>query len=140
MRRRAGSIAAIACALLSWATIVAPIGDARPVAPTHDLRIDLAEWAVVPSDGVVSSGVLRLKVANHGRLFHELDIVPTRTWGESLRVRYGRAVGDAVARPIVVRPGHARSALVVLQPGYYVLLDNIPGHYAAGAAVSIVVL
>jgi hypothetical protein len=102
------------------------------------LRVDLAEWAVVPSQGLVSAGPLRLTVENYGVLDHELAIIPTRWWGEKLRVRDGRAVGEAVARPVVVRPGQARSVSVNLAPGAYVLVDNIRGHYALGAAVSIV--
>jgi hypothetical protein len=39
---------------------------------------------------------------------------------------------------VVVAPGQTRSVHVYLQPGSYVLLDNIRGHYAAGGAVSII--
>jgi hypothetical protein len=39
----------------------------------------------------------------------------------------------------VVAPGEKRSAPIDLDPGFYVLLDNLRGHYAAGAAVAIVV-
>jgi hypothetical protein len=99
----------------------------------------VSEWAVVPSDGVVSAGALRLTVENFGRLRHELEIVPTERWGQKLPIRSGRAVGEVAASPIVVAPGEKRSARVDLAPGFYVLLDNLRGHYAAGAAVAIVV-
>jgi uncharacterized cupredoxin-like copper-binding protein len=105
----------------------------------HQLRVELVEWAVIPSNGLVAAGPLRVKVANDGQLRHELDIVPTESWGQKLRVRDGRAVGEDAAAPIVVAPGQTRSARINLAPGYYVLLDNIRGHYAAGGAVSIVV-
>jgi hypothetical protein len=106
---------------------------------THRLQVGVTEWVVIPSDGVVSSGVLRLTVENLGRIRHEIAIVPTERWGQKLPIRSGRAVGEVAAPPIVVAPGERRSARVNLAPGYYVLLDNLPGHYAAGAAVSIVV-
>ena len=106
---------------------------------THRLHVDLSEWAVVPSDGVVSAGRLRLTVENFGRLRHELEIVPTERWGQKLPIRGGRAVGEVAAPPIVVAPGQKRAALVNLAPGFYVLLDNLRGHYAAGTAVAIVV-
>jgi len=139
MTLRTSPLIATVCALLAC-IVPSAVRAAQPVALSHDLRVDLSEWAAVPSDGIVAAGPLRVKVANYGRLFHELEIVPTRTWGERLQVRAGRAVGEPAARPIVVAPGKAREARVVLEPGYYVLLDNILGHYAAGAAVSIVVL
>jgi hypothetical protein len=78
-------------------------------------------------------------VQNFGELRHELDIVPTQRWGQKLGVRNGRAVGENAAPPIVVAPGETRSAEVKLDPGFYILLDNLRGHYAAGAAVAIVV-
>jgi hypothetical protein len=114
-------------------------GAAHTSVGTHRLHVDVSEWAVVPSDGVVSAGTLRLTVENFGRLRHELDIVPTERWGQKLPIRSGRAVGEVAAPPIVVTPGEKRSARVNLAPGFYVLLDNLRGHYAAGAAVSIVV-
>jgi hypothetical protein len=105
----------------------------------HQLRVDITEWAVIPSVGVVAAGPLRVTVANVGLLRHELDIVPTESWGQKLPTRQGRAVGEDAAAPIVVAPGQTRSARINLAPGYYVLLDNIRGHYTAGGAVSIVV-
>jgi hypothetical protein len=106
---------------------------------THRLHLGVTEWAVIPSDGIVSAGPLQLTVENFGRIRHEIAIVPTERWGQKLPIRSGRAVGEVAARPIVVAPGERRSARVDLAPGFYVLLDNLPGHYGAGAAVSIVV-
>jgi hypothetical protein len=106
---------------------------------THRLHVDLSEWAVIPSHGVVSAGPLRVTVENYGQLRHELEIVPTERWGQKLPIRGGRAVGEVAAPPIFVAPGERRSARVDLAPGFYVLLDNLRGHYAAGTAVAIVV-
>ena len=83
----------------------------------HQLRVDMTEWAVIPSDGVVAAGPLRVKVANVGQLRHELDIVPTESWGQKLRIRNGRAVGENAAAPIVVAPGQTRSARMTSPPG-----------------------
>jgi hypothetical protein len=112
-------------------------GAARDASTSHDLHVDLAEWAVVPSRGLVAAGRLHLTVQNYGRLGHELAIIPIRRWGDRLTVRHGRAVGTAVASPVVVAPGQSRSIAVDLPPGAYVLLDDIRGRYDLGAAVSI---
>jgi uncharacterized cupredoxin-like copper-binding protein len=138
MTRRTGTVAALIFVLAAFVGLSSGSA-ARTPALTHTLHVDLTEWAVVPSQGLVSSGPLRLTVQNYGRLRHELDIIPTRKWGQTLVIRSGRAVGTVAARPIVVAPGQTRSASVSLAPGSYVLLDNIPGHYAAGTAVSIIV-
>jgi len=137
MTRRASAVVALIVALVALAGPAAG-GAARTSTAAQQLHVDLAEWAVVPSRGLVSSGSLRLTVQNYGVVKHELDIIPTAWWGQKLFVRDGRADGAAVMRPIVVAPGQTRSVHVYLQPGSYVLLDNIRGHYTAGAAVSII--
>ena len=137
VNRRIGAIAAL---FLVLAALAGPSsGSAQASSAVGTLGVDLTEWAVVPSQGLVSSGPLRLTVQNYGVLVHQLEIIPTQVWGEKLGVRHGRAVGEAIARPVVVRPGQTRSAQISLAPGSYVLLDNIRGHYAAGGAVSIIV-
>jgi hypothetical protein len=114
-------------------------GGERTTVSKNELQVALSEWAVIPSDGLVSAGPLRVTVENFGRIRHELEIVPTQRWGQKLPLRRGHAVGEVAAPPIVVAPGEKRSARVDLAPGFYVLLDNLRGHYAAGAAVAIVV-
>jgi hypothetical protein len=137
MSRRASAVAALIVAL---AALAGPSSGSagRSSTTAQQLHVDLAEWAVIPSRGLVSSGSLRLTVQNYGVIKHELDIIPTAWWGQKLFVRDGRADGAAVMRPIVVAPGQTRSVHVYLQPGSYVLLDNIRDHYTAGAAVSII--
>jgi uncharacterized cupredoxin-like copper-binding protein len=137
MSRRASAAVALIVAFIALAGPSAG-GAARMSTAAQQLHVDLAEWAVVPSRGFVSSGPLRLTVQNYGVLKHELDIIPTAWWGQKLFVRDGRADGAAVMRPVVVAPGQTRSVQIYLQPGSYVLLDNISGHYTAGAAVSII--
>jgi hypothetical protein len=136
--RRPGLLGAL---VLGVAVLAGPAWAGAGNAPvaTHRLQVGVTEWAVIPSDGVVSAGVLRLTIENFGRIRHEIEIVPTERWGQKLPIRSGRAVGEVAAAPIVVAPGERRSARVNLAPGYYVLLDNLRGHYGAGAAVSIVV-
>ena len=135
VNRRIGAIAAL---FLVLGALAGPSAGNASSSVTR-LHVDVTEWAVVPSQGLVSSGPLRLTVQNYGVLVHQLAIVPTQVWGEKLGVRHGRALGEPAARPVVVRPGQTRSAKIDLAPGSYVLLDNIRGHYAAGGAVSIIV-
>ena len=138
MPRRTGALLALALGIAALAGPSAG-GAARPVALPHTLDVGLTEWAVVPSQGLVAAGPLRLDVRNFGRLRHQLEIVATESWGARLPIRDGRAVGPVVPGSVVVRPGGLRSLDVYLSPGSYVLLDNIRGHYDLGAAVAITV-
>ena len=138
MNRRAGTVAALIFVLTALGGL--PSGSAAPIPTmTRTLHVDMTEWAVVPSQGMVSAGQLRLTVQDYGRLRHELEIIRTPRWGQRLQIRNGRAVGENATLPVVVAPGQTRSTNIYLAPGFYVLLDNIPGHYAAGGAVSIAV-
>lgn len=135
MKRHLVYAAVVAAALAATAAA----GTQRAAVSVHRLNVQVGEWAVIPSDGRLPAGRHRVVVQNFGQLRHELDIVPTQRWGQKLAVHNGRAVGEDAAQPIVVAPGGTRSAEVNLDPGFYVLLDNLRGHYAAGAAVAIVV-
>ena len=131
----------VAALVLAVAAVAGPAwgGAGKASVATHRLQVGVTEWAVIPSAGRVSAGKLRLTVENVGLIRHEIAIVPTQRWGQKLPIRSGRAVAEVAAPPIVVAPGERRSARVDLAPGFYVLLDNLRGHYSAGAAVSIVV-
>ncbi len=101
--------------------------------------MDVSEWNVVPSQGLVAAGRVRVTVRDYGRRPHELQIVRTATWGDRLLVRAGRAVSAVVGRRLYVAPGGASSQTVTLRPGSYVLLDNFRGHYARGTWVALLV-
>src|SRR5205814_4864042 len=58
--------------ILVVAALTAPAwgGAEQGSVAAHRVHVDLSEWAVVPSHGVVSAGPLRLTVENFGRLRH----------------------------------------------------------------------
>src|SRR5215831_11479305 len=101
MKRHLVYIAVLAAVLAA----TAGAGSQRAAVSVHHLNVQIGEWAVIPSDGRVSAGRLRVVVQNFGQLRHELDIVPTQRWNQKLAVRNGRAVSEDAAPPIVVAPG-----------------------------------
>jgi len=135
MSRRTASV--IATLLLLGVLGVPAAATAGHSVAARSLEVDLTEWAVVPSQGVVGAGPLRLTVVNAGVLRHRLAIVPTAWWGENVPVLNGRVAREHAARAVVVAPGERRSLRIYLPPGSYLLLDDIRGHYALGASVPI---
>ena len=127
---RTATIAAAAVA----AAAAASVGAAAPATAqqTASLRLEVAEWAVVPSAGLLPAGRVRVTVANLGVLRHELLIVRTRRWGDPPR----RDRRDAVGEPLLVRPGATAAETVTLSPGSYLAYDDLPAHAAARAAVA----
>jgi uncharacterized cupredoxin-like copper-binding protein len=118
---------------------VASHGRAATSPPNASLRADVAEWSVVPSVGVVSSGRTRIVVRNLGAQLHQLMVVRVRTFGAQLPLRGSRAVARPVGAAVTVRPGATVSFTVSLRPGSYLLVDNLPWHYWHGTSAAFAV-
>jgi uncharacterized cupredoxin-like copper-binding protein len=107
-------------------------------APPSTLRADVAEWSIVPSQGAVRAGAVRIVLRNLGAEAHQLMIVPTRSFGEVLPLRGDRAV----ARPlgsVLAAPGASKALVLHLKRGNYLLIDNLPWHYWKGTQAAFVV-
>jgi hypothetical protein len=103
------------------------------------LKADIAEWSIVPSAGVVRSGLVRITARNVGVEAHQLMVVRTAGFSDDLPLAGNRAVATPLARPAVVAPGKTGSVLVDLKPGNYLLVDNLPWHYWHGTVAAFAV-
>src|SRR3954470_15476561 len=122
--------AALTTAVLLLAACVFAAGTPA-AAPPSTLRADVAEWSIVPSQGAVRAGVVRIVLHNLGAEAHQLMIVRTRSFGETLPLQGNRAV----ARPlgsVFAAPGASKAFVLNLKRGNYVLIDNLPWHYWKG--------
>jgi hypothetical protein len=114
---------------------VATAGPSHPRDPST-LRALVSEWSVVPSDGVVSAGAVRIRVRNVGLEPHELVLARTARFADSLPLADDHAQVRPIGPTLVVAPGQTVSAVFHVRPGSYVLLDNLPWHYWRGAWVA----
>jgi|SRR4051812_33198416 uncharacterized cupredoxin-like copper-binding protein len=114
-------------------TAVATAGPARSSGKPSTLTALVAEWSIVPSNGVVSAGAVRIRVRNVGEEPHELVLTRTARFAATLPLAGERAQIATVGPVIVVAPGQTVSAVFHLRRGSYVLLDNLPWHYWRGA-------
>jgi hypothetical protein len=105
--------------------------------PTASLRADIAEWSIVPSTGVVPSGLVRITARNLGFETHQLVLVRTSRFAGELPLAGDHAAGRPAAPAVVVQPGRSRSIVIRLKPGNYVLIDNLPWHYWRGTSAAI---
>lgn len=147
----------VACVLLSVAFVkgtrhetpgVAPILSApvAAVAPAAGpLNVDLNEYAVNASATIVKAGQVTLNISNSGKIQHELlvfkaDLAPSK---------YPVADGDVDEESPVINkvsdgdnldPGGTQARTVDLtQPGTYLFVCNLPGHFAAGMYEQVIV-
>ena len=128
------------------ALVLRPDAQAAP----GGLKVALSEWRIdVPP--TVPAGRVTFEAANTGRVEHELlvlrtdnpsDELPLGLDGPSLTVGADLVLGKPHSHqgtggglrpePRHIRPGETRRDTVTLEPGNYVLLCNLPGHYEAG--------
>lgn len=124
----------VGAAAVVAAFVLAPAVGAGTAPAT--LRADVAEWSVVPGSGVVPAGRVKLVVRNIGYRTHELVVVRTASFGQTLELRGDRAVATPVAPRMLLAPGTTRTIVVSLSRGSYLLVDNLPWHYWQGTSAA----
>jgi hypothetical protein len=124
----------IALVAVGWSGVAADSVASGPA--SRVLRVEVAEWSIVPAAGVVAAGPTRIVVRNLGEDVHQITLVRTIRFGASLPLRDDHAVVRPIAVSGVVAGGHSTSFTVTLRPGSYVLLDNLPWNYWRGASVA----
>jgi uncharacterized cupredoxin-like copper-binding protein len=81
----------------------------------------------------VKAGTVVFEVRNDGEAPHEFVLLRTDTRAGGLQVTNNRAAEPGlVGRTGELAPGAEDELEVDLRPGRYVVLCNVPGHYAAG--------
>ena len=112
---------------------------ATQAAAASEVSITLKEFTIAPTPASVKAGEVTFTVKNAGAAPHELVVVKSDADPKKLPVKDG-LVDEAVNKPLFRTPtipaGASGSQKVKLDPGKYVLLCNVPGHYALGMVVA----
>lgn len=81
----------------------------------------------------IAAGTVTFDVTNSGTAPHEFVLLKTQTKAADLPTEGGKATETGlVDRTEILDPGATAEVEVDLQPGHYVVLCNVPGHYQAG--------
>jgi uncharacterized cupredoxin-like copper-binding protein len=109
-----------------------------PPPPLALKAVTLADMSVVPSSTVVPSGSYTVTITNGGKIAHELlvfhtDIAPANLLpGPDGKVPED-APGFKTSDGDNLDPGASQSRVIDLtQPGTYLFVCNLPGHFVAG--------
>jgi uncharacterized cupredoxin-like copper-binding protein len=110
----------------------APKGDVS--AQAGAIEVGLREWAVQPATAQIDSGSVEFNAVNDGDVPHELVVLKTDTPAADLPQKGDEAEedGEVAGEAGDIAPGESKPLNVDLEPGHYVLLCNLPGHYADG--------
>jgi uncharacterized cupredoxin-like copper-binding protein len=110
-------------------TAAPPVAGALPSATS----IALEEFKVLPTAATVAAGKVIFKVHNAGRLTHEFVVLKTNHPAAKLPLYRGRAdEAGNVGETGDLKPGASKNIALILAPGHYALICNLPGHYLSG--------
>ena len=155
MIRVAFAVALGITALLAVGGLILAGASGRPSPVTVAVTLD--EGLLRADSREVPAGPVVLEARNAGSLEHELALLKTQLPADRLPVglegvRYAGAgklvIGEAhdhehaderARHPGHIAPGSRHRAVADLAPGRYVLLCNLPGHYAAGQRAALTV-
>ncbi len=104
------------------------------------LTVKLGDYSFTPSSPTVKAGPVTITAPNDGQILHELVVFKTDKSAGSLPEKGaevdedGLEAGGATNEGEIqdVAPGQTKSTDFKLAPGTYVMICNVPGHYAQG--------
>ena len=109
-------------------------------AGSASVKVTLKEFELVPVPASVRAGKVTFVARNTGALTHELVVIRTTRAPAKLPVSGGKASEKGrVGESGDVKPGTTRKVTLTLEPGRYVLICNVAGHYQAGQRAAFVV-
>jgi uncharacterized cupredoxin-like copper-binding protein len=99
------------------------------------VNASLGEYFIKLDKSSIPKGQVRFSVSDDGKIKHEFVVLKTKRDPGKLPLKGGEANEEIYLSPGEIpgiAPGKTKTLDVVLKPGKYVLLCNLPGHYKAG--------
>jgi uncharacterized cupredoxin-like copper-binding protein len=104
-----------------------------------DLTADVKEWSISLSGASTAAGEVAFGLTNAGNIPHEFIVVRSELSGEGLQAQVDAATSrldettlDAIGEQPEFSPGETKTLTLSLEPGRYVVLCNIAGHFSSG--------
>lgn len=109
---------------------------AKPAAQAQarggSVAVALSEWAVKSTPAQAKAGQVTFTARNVGQAPHELVVLRTDKRADALGGSTEAPEPGKVGAASDIQPGASKPLSVALEPGHYVLLCNLPGHYSQG--------
>ena len=103
------------------------------------VKVELKEWSLTPDKTSAPAGKVTFTATNAGTVEHEFVVIKTDKAADALTLS-GNAVDEEASGQSKVdeiaefQPGSAKTLTLDLQPGKYVLICNVAGHYRQGVS------
>jgi uncharacterized cupredoxin-like copper-binding protein len=113
-------------------------------APTGAAKVAIvmgrpAEFSMVAKPAQVPAGKVAFDVVNRGTILHEMVVVPGDSAATLKRADGTASEKGSPGEVPDVQPGKAGTVTITLPAGKYVVLCNLPGHFAGGMYTTLVV-
>jgi uncharacterized cupredoxin-like copper-binding protein len=141
----APATAAPALTAVVTATVATPASPTAGPAPTESeaeqtIAVSLTEWKITGPAGValgpLKAGEIKFDVHDDGTTQHEFVVIKSDADPASLAIADGKvdeaAAGESPGEADDIDPGQAKIATMRLEPGKYVFICNVVGHYLSG--------
>ena len=130
--------------LVSVVLLLAACGGAQPAgAPAgSQLIVEMTDYKVTVNVPSVKAGSTKIGVRNLASQVHSFEVIKTDLAHDKLPIdgASAKAKEDGKVGGIeTIAPGRSASLTLDLQPGKYVLICNVAGHYQLGMHVSFTV-
>ncbi len=114
--------------------VVVPVlvSPAEAVTSKPLVAVQVDEFSVFPGTQGAPKGKVRFVVTNIGTIEHEFVVLKTAKPAGSLLKGKEADESGAVGEIDGVPAGQAKTLNLVLKPGHYSLICNLPGHYKTG--------
>jgi uncharacterized cupredoxin-like copper-binding protein len=111
------------------------------LASDQTVNIEAGEMFFKPTSFAVKAGSVKFVLKNTGAVVHELIVLKTDAPINSLKVGSDSRVSEdaSVGEVSETDAGATKATVIKLTPGNYLLVCNIPGHYAGGMRATMVV-
>jgi uncharacterized cupredoxin-like copper-binding protein len=99
------------------------------------VNVALAEWSVTPDPASVSAGEVTFAVSNDGSVPHELVVIKSDLAPDALPIAEGvvdESQVEFIGEVEQFDAGTTDTGTFSLEPGNYVLICNVTGHYSLG--------
>ncbi len=116
-----------------------PASSESPVAVDADILAEVKEWAISLSGTSAPAGEVTFGLTNVGNIPHKFIVLRSELSGEELlsqidpaSSRLDEAALDVIGEQAEFSPGKTKTLTLSLEPGRYVVLCNVAGHFGSG--------
>jgi len=124
-------------AALCLVVLVVSCGAGQPETLPGDVQVavEMKDYSIALSVTSVKAGVVKFGVRNMGGMPHQFDLIKTDLAPDKLPIdsAAAKAKEDGLVKQVLnIGPGKVATTSADLQPGHYVIICNVAGHYQLG--------